>query len=79
MERIGCTSAVCGGIGQRIDDLHLFDDRAGPSVSNDERQRIFMFRTDVDEMNVEPIDPGMGVSAGVFVRSAFDVYRRSGD
>src|SRR5438876_9687017 len=25
-------------IGQRIDDLHLLDDRAGPSVRDDERQ-----------------------------------------
>jgi hypothetical protein len=43
MERIGCARAMCCGIGQGIDDLHLFDDRAGPSVRDDERQRIFMF------------------------------------
>ena len=58
MERIGCAAAVRRGIGQRIDDLHLFDDRAGPSVGDDERQRIFMVRTDVDEVNVESIDLG---------------------
>ena len=49
---------MCSGTGQRIDDLHLFDNRAGPSVRDDERHRILMFRTDVDEMNVDPIDPG---------------------
>jgi hypothetical protein len=43
MERIGCAAAMRRGIGQRIDDLHLFDDRAGPSVGNDERQCIFVF------------------------------------
>jgi hypothetical protein len=46
------------GIGERIDDLHLLDDRAGPTVRNDERQRIFMFRRNVNEMNIEPIDLG---------------------
>ena len=43
------------GIGQRIDDLHLLDDRAGPAVRDDQRQRIFMLRTNVDKMNVQPI------------------------
>ncbi len=58
IESVRCAPAMCGGIGQRIDDLHLLDDRAGPSVRDDERQCIFMFRTDVDEMNVESIDLG---------------------
>ena len=68
MERIGCISAVCGGIGQRIDDLHLLDDRAGPSVRDDERQRIFVFRTDVNEMNVQSIDLGDELRQGVQFR-----------
>ena len=42
----------------RIDDLQLLDDRAGPSVRDDERQRIVMFRTNVNEMNVQPVDLG---------------------
>src|SRR5271154_4010919 len=46
------------GIGERIDDLQLFGDRAGPSVRNNERQRTFVFRTNVNEMNVQPIDFG---------------------
>ena len=41
-----------------IDDLQLLDDRARPPVRDDERQRIFMFRTNVNEMNVQPIDLG---------------------
>jgi hypothetical protein len=49
---------MCGGIGQGIDDLHLFDDRAGPPVRNDQRQRIFMFRTNMNKVNVQPVDLG---------------------
>ena len=30
------------GIRQRIDDLQLLDDRAGPAVRDDERQRVRM-------------------------------------
>ena len=59
---------MCGGIGQRIDDLHLLDDRAGPSVRDDQRQRIFMFRTNVNEMNVQPIDLGDELRQGVQFR-----------
>ena len=58
MERIGCAAAMRRGIGQRIDDLHLFDDRARPSVGDDERQRVLMFRTNVDEMYVQSVDLG---------------------
>ena len=44
-----------GGICQGIDDLlGLLDDRAGPAVCDDERQRIVVFRANVNEMNVEP-------------------------
>jgi hypothetical protein len=45
-----------GGIGQRVDDLHLFCDRARPSVRNDHRQRVFVLRTDVDEVNIQSVD-----------------------
>jgi hypothetical protein len=44
------------GIDERVDDLQLLDDRARPSVRDNDRQRIFMLRTSVNEMNVEPID-----------------------
>ena len=59
------------GIGQGIDDFQLLDDRAGPSVRDDERQRIVMFRTNVNEMNVEHIvDLGDEVRQGVQLRLA---------
>src|ERR1700720_4606698 len=46
---------MCRGIGQRINDLDLFDDRTRPSMSDDERQSIFMLGTNMNEMNVQPI------------------------
>ena len=58
MEGVRFARAVCRWIRQWIDNLQLLDDRAGSSVRDDERQRIFMFRTNVNEMDVEPIDLG---------------------
>ena len=43
-------------ISERIDNLQLLNDRTGPAVRDDERQRIFMFRTNMDEMNVEAVN-----------------------
>src|ERR1700683_5610971 len=45
-------------IGQGFNDLQLLDDRAGPSVRDDERQRILMWRTSVDKMNIQAVDLG---------------------
>ena len=53
------------GIGQWIDDLQLLDDRARPAMRDDERQRVLMLRTHVDEMNVEPVDLGDELRQGV--------------
>ena len=50
--------AVRGGIGERLDDLQLLDDRAGPPVRDDEWQRRVVVRANMDEMNVEPVDLG---------------------
>jgi hypothetical protein len=52
MEGVRCAPAVCRRVDKRIDDLQLFDDRAGPPVIDDERQRIFMLRANMDEVNV---------------------------
>src|SRR5689334_17197836 len=46
------------GIGEWIDDLQLLNNRARPAVSDDDWQRIFMLGTNVNEMNVKPIDLG---------------------
>jgi hypothetical protein len=58
MECLRRLAVVRSGIGQRIDDLQLLDNRAGPPVRDDERQRIFMLRMNVNEMNVQPVDLG---------------------
>jgi hypothetical protein len=71
MERVRCARAMRGGIGQRIDDLHLLDDRAGPSVRDNERQCIVVFRANVNEMNVEPVDLGHKLRQSVQFRLAF--------
>src|SRR5215475_326763 len=49
---------MCRGIGKRIDDFQLLDNGARPSVVDDQRQCILVLRAHVDEMNVQPIDPG---------------------
>ena len=68
VERVRCAAAMCGGIGERFDDLHLLDDRSGPSVRDDERQRVLVLRANVDEVNVEAVDLGDEVRHGVQFR-----------
>jgi hypothetical protein len=58
------------GVGQRLDDLHLLDDGAGPSVRDDHRQGVVVLRADVNEMNIEPVDLGDEVRQGVQLRLA---------
>jgi hypothetical protein len=43
-------------VGQRLDDLQLLEDRSGPAVPDDQRQRVLARRADVDEVDVEPVD-----------------------
>src|SRR5690242_14739176 len=58
MKSIRGARAVCRGICQWLDNLELLHDRTGPSVRHDEWQRLFMLRTNVNEMNVQAIDLG---------------------
>ena len=44
IERIRRALAMRRGIRERPDNLQLLDDRTGPSVGDDQRQRIVMFR-----------------------------------
>jgi hypothetical protein len=71
-------AAVRGGIGERLDDLQLLDDRAGPPVGDDQRQRVLMLGADVDEMNVEPVDFGQEIRQGVQLRESSATVSRSG-
>ena len=59
-----------GGIGERLDDLQLLDDRAGPAVRDDQRQRVLLRRPDVDEMDVEFVDGGDELRKRVQLRLA---------
>jgi hypothetical protein len=42
MEGVRLARAVRGGVGERLDDLQLLDDRAGPPVRADHRQRVLV-------------------------------------
>src|SRR5271169_3869782 len=65
MECVRRARAMGSSIRQWIDDLELFDDRAWPSVRDDEWQCFFMFRANVNEMNVQPVDLGDELREGV--------------
>ena len=58
IERVRCARAVSRGIGERPDDLELLDNRAGPPVRDDERQRTRVPRANLDEVDVEPVNLG---------------------
>src|SRR5438445_3798386 len=65
MEGVGCSAAVCRWIGQRLDDLQLLDDRAGPAVRDDDRQRILVLRAGMDEVDVRAVDLGDEIRDGI--------------
>src|SRR6185369_2498659 len=58
MESVRRIRAMRSGIREGFDDLQLLDYRAGPAMRDDERQRVFMFRTYMNEMNVDSVDLG---------------------
>ncbi len=70
MERVRRARAVGRRIGERLDDLQLLDDRARPSVRDDQRQRVLVPGADVDEVNVKPVDLGYEIRQGVQFRLA---------
>jgi hypothetical protein len=57
-------------IGQRLDELHLLDDRARPAMRDDDRQGLLVLRAHVDEMDVEAVDLGDEVRHRVDARLA---------
>src|SRR4030095_8014971 len=56
MEGVLRAPAMRRGICQRIDDLKELDHRTRPTVRDDDRQRVLVTRTDVQEVKVETID-----------------------
>src|SRR5438046_3568542 len=55
-------------IGERADDRQLLGNRSGPSVRDNDRQSVRMLRTDVNEVDVEPVDRGHELRQGVHPR-----------
>ena len=70
MESVSRTPAMCRRIGQPVDDLQLLDDRPGPSVIYDEGQGVVVAGTNVDEVDIQPIDLGDELRQGVQGRLA---------
>jgi hypothetical protein len=70
MERVGRLAAVSGRVDQRPDDLEELDDRPWPAVVEDKRQRISLRRTDVEEVDLEPVDLGAELGQRVQARLA---------
>ena len=58
VERLVNRSAVPGGVGERLDRLLELEDRPGPAVRDDDRQRVGVRRTLVDEVNIDAGDVG---------------------
>jgi hypothetical protein len=58
VERVLGFSAVRGRVGERADGLEQLDDRAGPAVRHDQRQRVLVRRLHVDEVDLDPVDLG---------------------
>ena len=58
VERVRGGAAVRGQVGERADDLEQLEDRTGPAVRDDQRQRACVRRLHVDEVDVFPVDLG---------------------
>src|SRR5258708_34903378 len=77
VKRIFSLSSRGSRIREWADDLQLLDDRAWPTVGNDDRQRILIFGTDVNKINIEPIYRRHGLRKGIqfsFGLSATVIY-----
>jgi hypothetical protein len=68
VERVLGASAVRGRVGERAYDLEQLDDRAGPAVGHDERQRVLVGRLHVDEVDLDPVDLARELGQGVELR-----------
>ena len=55
---------------ERADGLEQLDDRAGPAVGHDQRQRVLVSRLDVDEVDLDPVDLGRELRERVSFASA---------
>jgi hypothetical protein len=58
VEGVRRVAAVGGGVGERAEDVEELDDRAGPAVGDDERQRLGLGGAYVHEVDVLAVDDG---------------------
>ncbi len=58
VERVRRVAAVDRRVAEGADHVQHLDDRAGPAVRDDQRQRVLVRRPDVDEVDVEAVDLG---------------------
>ena len=68
VERVLGISVVRRRVGERADGLQQLDDRAGPAVGHDQRQRVLVRRLHVDEMDLDPVDLGRELRQRVELR-----------
>jgi hypothetical protein len=68
VKRVCGVAAVSSRVGQLADGLEQLDDRAGPAVRHDQRQRVRVRRLHVDEVDVHPIDFGRELRQRVQLR-----------
>jgi len=65
IERVARVAAVARRVGEQRQDLEHLDERAGPAVGDDQRQRGRACAARVDEMDAQPADGGAKVREGV--------------
>jgi hypothetical protein len=58
VERLRRVAPVCLRIGERADHVEELDERAGPTVREDQRERVRLGGADVQEVDVLPVDRG---------------------
>ena len=68
VKRIGATLPVRHRIGQRPDHVEELDDRARPPMGQDQRKRVRLPRSHVQEMDALTVDRGLGWRALVEAR-----------
>jgi hypothetical protein len=65
VEGIGRVGAVRGRVGEPADEVEVLEDRSGPAVAKDDRERAGLRRTDVQEVHRLAVDPGQELRVGV--------------
>jgi hypothetical protein len=65
VKRIRGLAAMRRRMGERLNHLVKFDDRTRPAVGDDQRHRFRMRRADVQEVDVELVNPGLELGEAI--------------